>query len=71
MRIEIYLAHKTAEKAEVAWAVRTPEGIIYCRKVRIHTYPIETSFVPGREPVAFIFVEGNAILRNGEVSIYN
>jgi hypothetical protein len=70
MRIEIYLAHKTADKAEQAWAVRTPEKIIYCRSVLVHTYPVKTSFDPKREPVAVIVVEGDLIVRDGEVSIF-
>jgi hypothetical protein len=71
MRIEIYLAHKTADKEDQAWAVRTPEKIVYCRSVRIETSPVETSFVPGREPVALVTVYGFVAFRDGEVLIYN
>ena len=56
MRIEIYVAHKTADKASEVWAVRTPEKITYCAAVRIEGVPVRTSFDPYRVPPAMIVI---------------
>jgi hypothetical protein len=56
MRIEIYVAHKTEEKRDEVWAVRTQEKITYCRAVQMEGVVLATSFDSKRVPPAMIVI---------------
>jgi hypothetical protein len=56
VKIEIYVAHKTAEKAAEVWAVRTPDGIRYCPAVIIEGVRMRTSFEATRVPPAMLVI---------------